>query len=490
MQKKKIIRAVYAAFSFLLLAFTASQCFAQSETSDGNLSTFQYMRKLNSVFEFVQQNYVDEVDTKTLYEGAMKGLMNSLKDPYSSYLDSDTIRELSDTTKGSFGGVGLQISKPYESTPEKPAYVEVSSPIEDTPGAKAGILAGDLITSIDGDATPEMTMQQVLAHLRGEVGTPVKVSIKRGKNLEFDVTLVRAVIEVPTVKYAMIDKTAYLKIIEFTPDTPVRVQEAIDSLKNNNYKNLIIDLRNNPGGLITSAVGVADKFIDYGAIVTTKSRIRSQDNSYFATKEATKVRDVPIVVLINKGSASASEILAGSLKDNHLAYLVGQCSYGKGSVQQVIPLNAKGDEEIKLTMARYYTPSDTNIDKVGIPPDREVLYPELSEAEEKIYAELIKADAIAKYVDAHPDMSEQDIAKYAKELKSSYNLQENLLRRLVRIQVWRKQPSRIYDLDYDIQLNAALKILNEERDFRSLLASTKTLKELQKEAELAAEKAE
>ena len=141
-------------------------------------------------------------------------------------------------------------------------------------------------------------------------------------------------------------------------------------------------------------------------------------------------------------------------------------------------------------MARYYTPSDTNIDKVGIPPDREVLYPELSEAEEKIYAELIKADAIAKYVDAHPDMSEQDIAKYAKELKSSYNLQENLLRRLVRIQVWRKQPSRIYDLDYDIQLNAALKILNEERDFRSLLASTKTLKELQKEAELAAEKAE
>lgn len=486
MQQKKIIRAAYAAFSFLILAFSASQCFAQSESADGSLSAFQYMRKLNSVFEFVQQNYVDEVDPKVLYEGAMKGLMGSLKDPYTAYLEPDTIRDLADTTKGNFGGVGLQISKPFESTAEKPAYVEVSSPIEDTPGAKAGILAGDLITAIDGDATPEMTMQQVLAHLRGDVGKPVTISIKRGKNLTFDVTLIRALIEVPTVKYAMIDSTAYLKIIEFTPDTPARVQDAIDSFKKSGFKNMIIDLRNNPGGLITSAVGVADKFIDYGPIVTTKSRIQAQDNSYFATKAATEIRNIPIIVLINKGSASASEILAGALKDNHLAYLVGQGSYGKGSVQQVIPLNTKGDEEIKMTMARYYTPSDTNIDKVGIPPDREVLYPELTEAEEKTYADLVKADVIAKYADAHPNMSEADIAKYAKELKKTYNLQETLLRRLVRIQVWRKQPSRLYDLDYDIQLNAALKILKEERNFRSLVAATKTLKELQKEAELAA----
>ncbi len=485
MQRKRLIRAATAAASVFFTAIIASQCFAQSETSDKGLSSFQYLRKLNSVFEFVQQNYVDEVDPKILYEGAIKGLMSSLKDPYTAYLDPDTIRDLADTTNGKFGGVGLHISKPLESTPDKPAYVEVAAPMEDTPGAKAGIQTGDMITAIDSEPTQDMTMQQVLSHLRGQEGTEVKLSIKRGKNLTFDVTLVRAMIEVPTVKYTMIKKTGYLKIIEFTPETPARVQDALDSFQKNGYANLVIDLRNNPGGLITSAVQVADKFIDEGPIVTTKSRIASQGNAYYAKKEATKVRGIPIAVLLNNGSASAAEILSGALKDNHLAYLVGQKSYGKGSVQQIVSLNTKGDEEIKITTARYYTPSDTNIDKTGIPPDREVLYPALTEAEEETYAKLIKDDVIAQYVSAHPNMSEAKIADYAKTLKHTYKLSDSLLRRLVRVQVWRTQPTHLYDLDYDIQLNAALKVLNEEGNFRALMASTKTLKELQHEAETA-----
>ncbi|MDE5898059.1 MAG: S41 family peptidase [Treponemataceae bacterium] len=473
-------RAVSAA-SFFIISILASQCFAQSAVESDHVSNFQYLKTLNSVFDFVQRNYVDEIDPKTLYEGAMKGLMNSLGDPYTSYLDTDTIRDLSDTTTGNFGGVGLTISKPIESTPEKPAYVEVASPIEDSPGAKAGILAGDCITEINGKPTPEMTMDGVLSLLRGEIGEPVSVTIRRGKNVTFTVELVRALIEVPTVKFGMIGRTGYLRIIQFTPDTPARVQEALDFFKTERYENMIIDLRDNPGGLITSVIDVANKFIDNGPIVSTKSRISYENAVFNAAADKTEVRNMPIIVLINRGSASAAEILAGALKDNHLAYLVGQRSYGKGSVQQVIPLG--DDEAIKLTMARYYTPSDTNIDKIGIPPDLEVLYPELTEEDERAYSALMEANVIAEHVEAHPEMTEADIARYAAELRRDYPLSELLLRRLVRIQLWRKQPSHLYDLDYDIQLNAALDILRKNADFRALVRSTKTLKELQLEAE-------
>jgi carboxyl-terminal processing protease len=476
----RVLHTVISAVFFLVVSIVSSQCFAQSSVDNKSASNFQYMKKISAVFDYVQQNYVDEVDPKVLYEGALKGMLEALKDPYTLYLDPNTMRDLSDTTAGTFGGVGLSISKPFESTPDKPAYVEVASPIEDTPGAKAGILSGDYITAIDGESTSEMSMEQVLDHLRGQVNTPVSVSILRGKDITFDVKLVRAVIEVPTVKYGMIDNTGYLRIIEFTPETPHRVQEALNSFAKKGYKNLIIDLRDNPGGLITSVVDVADKFIDSGTIVSTKSRLTFENNVYTASKDKTTVpAELPVVVLINHGSASASEILSGALKDDHLAYLVGQRSYGKGSVQQVIPLS--DTDGFKMTMARYYTPSDTNIDKIGIPPDREVLYPELTPEQEKAYTELIKSDDVGKYVNAHPSMSEKDIAAYAVELQKKYALDAGLLRRLIRIQAARMTGTPLYDLDYDIQLKAALEVL-KTTDFQKLVKSTKTLKELQDEA--------
>jgi carboxyl-terminal processing protease len=476
----KVLHTVVSTVFFLVVSIVSSQCFAQSSVDNKSVSNFQYMKKISAVFDYVQQNYVDEVDAKVLYEGALKGMLEALKDPYTLYLDPNTMRDLSDTTAGTFGGVGLSISKPFESTPDKPAYVEVSSPIEDTPGAKAGILSGDYITAIDGESTSDMSMEQVLDHLRGQVNTPVTISILRGKDITFDVKLVRAVIEVPTVKYGMIDNTGYLRIIEFTPETPHRVQEALDSFAKNEYKNLIIDLRDNPGGLITSVADVADKFIDSGTIVSTKSRLTFENNVYTASSDKTTVPPgLPVVVLINHGSASASEILSGALKDDHLAYLVGQRSYGKGSVQQVIPLS--DTDGFKMTMARYYTPSDTNIDKVGIPPDREVLYPELTSEQEKAYTELIKSDDVGKYVNAHPSMSEKDIAAYAVVLQKKYALDASLLRRLIRLQSTRMTGTPLYDLDYDIQLKAALEVL-KTADFQKLVKSTKTLKELQDEA--------
>lgn len=477
---KKILKAI--AIVFLLCSF---QCFAESSVeNDTKITSFQYVKKLNSVFDFVQQNYVDEIDPRILYEGALKGMLDAIGDPYTLYLDPDYMRDLSDTTSGSFGGLGLSISKATESTPAKPAYVEVASPIEDTPGAKAGIQAGDMITAIDGLPTPSMTMNEVLSHLRGEVGAPVTVTILRGTNMKFDVTLVRALIEVPTVKYGMIEgtKIGYARLIQFTPDTATRLQDALDSFEKNGYKGLIIDLRDNPGGLITSAVDVADKFIDNGPIVSTKSRLLFENTQFTANKEKTTAKQgMPIVVLINRGAASASEIVSGALKDYHLAYLVGERTYGKGSVQQVIPLS--NTDGIKITMARYYTPSDMNIDKIGIPPDLEIKnLKEFTEDEEKLYVDLIKSEIINKAAESKPNMTEADIALEAAAIAKKYPLNERLIRRLIRIQVQKTQPSVLYDLDYDLQLNEALKVI-QSKDYSTMLKNTKTLRELQEEVD-------
>ena len=477
---KKTIKVIAAVI--LLCSF---QCFAESSVeNDSKITSFQYVKKLNSVFDFVQQNYVDEIDPKILYEGALKGMLDAIGDPYTLYLDSDYMRDLNDTTSGSFGGVGLSISKATESTAAKPAYVEVASPIDDTPGAKAGIQAGDLITAIDGLPTPSMTMNEVLAHLRGEIGTPVTVTILRGTSMKFDVTLIRALIEVPTVKYGMIEgtKIGYAKLIQFTPDTALRLQDALDSFEKSGYKGLIIDLRDNPGGLITSAVDVADKFIENGPIVSTKSRLLFENSQYSATKEKTTIKkNIPIVVLINKGAASASEIVSGALKDYHLAYLVGERTYGKGSVQQVIPLS--NTDGIKITMARYYTPSDMNIDKIGIPPDQEVKnLKDFTPEEEKLYVDMVNSEVINKAAETKPNMSEADIAIAAAKIAKDYPLDERLIRRLIRIQVQKTQPAVLYDLDYDLQLNAAIKAVQND-DFENLLKNTKTLRELQEEVE-------
>jgi len=479
---RTLISVCSAAFVLLF----ASSCFAQSENK---ISTNQYIKNFESVFKFVQQNYVDELDPKILYEGALKGMMDAIGDPYTVYLDSEAMRDLSDTTAGSFGGVGLSISKPTVNTPEKPAYVEVSSPIEDSPGAKAGIQAGDLIVEIEGESTADITMNQVLDRLRGEIGTPVTVTILRGKNMRFKVTLVRALIEVPTVKYSMIEGTSigYMRLIQFTPETPNRVQDALDSFEANGYKSLIIDLRDNPGGLISSVVEIADKFVNEGPIVTTKSRLAFENQQYSATKRKTVVKkDIPIVVLINRGSASASEILSGCLKDYHKAILVGQRTYGKGSVQQVIPLS--NIDGIKLTMARYYTPSDVNIDKIGIPPDFEIKNMEtLSEEEEAAYVKLISDDIVAKVVEENPDMTEADIAAKAVELSASYKIDLRILRRLIRNEVQRKIVSPLYDMDYDLQLNEAIKYVTAP-DFFDIVRNAKTLKQLQEEVNTAEEK--
>lgn len=476
----------YKAFAVCFL-LAVSQCFSQSSAdSELKLSSFQYIKRFNYVFDQILQNYVDELDPKILYEGALKGMMEAIGDPYTVYLDPDSMRGMNDTTSGNFGGVGLTISKPTENTPEKPAYVEVASPVEDSPGAKAGIQSGDKIIAIEGEPTPPMTMNEVLLKLRGEIGTPVTITILRGANMKFDVTLVRALIEVPTVKYGMIEGTSigYVRLIQFTPETPIRLQDALDKFQANNYTGLIMDLRDNGGGLLNSGVSVADKFISEGPIVSTKSRIPTENQQFTASSSSTTVKkDIPVVVLINRGSASASEIVAGALKDYHRAYLVGERTYGKGSVQQIRYLTYNYSEGFKYTTARYYTPSDVNIDKIGIPPDLEISnLKKFTEDEEKKYIEMLDSNVISDLVEKNPNMSEADIALAAVKISKEYGFEERLVRRLIRVQVQRLQPAALYDLDWDLQLNEAIKII-EKGGFANLVKNTKTLKQLQEEAE-------
>lgn len=476
----------YKAFAVCFL-LAVSQCFSQSSAdSELKLSSFQYIKRFNYVFDQILQNYVDELDPKILYEGALKGMMEAIGDPYTVYLDPDSMRGMNDTTSGNFGGVGLTISKPTENTQEKPAYVEVASPVEDSPGAKAGIQSGDKIIAIEGEPTPPMTMNEVLLKLRGEIGTPVTITILRGANMKFDVTLVRALIEVPTVKYGMIEGTSigYVRLIQFTPETPIRLQDALDKFQTNNYTGLIMDLRDNGGGLLNSGVSVADKFISEGPIVSTKSRIPTENQQFTASSSSTTVKkDIPVVVLINRGSASASEIVAGALKDYHRAYLVGERTYGKGSVQQIRYLTYNYSEGFKYTTARYYTPSDINIDKIGIPPDLEISnLKKFTEDEEKKYIEMLNSNVISDLVEKNPNMSEADIALAAVKISKEYGFEERLVRRLIRVQVQRLQPAALYDLDWDLQLNEAIKII-EKGGFANLVKNTKTLKQLQEEAE-------
>ncbi|MDR3342012.1 MAG: S41 family peptidase [Treponema sp.] len=481
-KEKKSFSIVWLVSTVLLCGVFTLASVSQAEAQGKDQDTARrYAAIIQNVFDFIQKHYVEEVDPQVLYEGAMSGMFNALGDPYSSFLPEKDMADLSETTQGSFGGVGLYISKPVGERPDgKPPYVEVASPMEDTPGWRAGINSGDLIIEINGESTDVLTMDEVLARLRGIPGVAVNLRIRRGEKLEFPVTLTRAIIEVPTTKYAMIGDIGYLKLITFTPMTVDRARDALDAFNAQKYRGLILDLRNNYGGLLQSAVGIGDLFLDSGVVVSIKSRIPSENAVFNARKQTIVPPDIPIIVLINHGSASASEIVAGALKDRGRAYLVGEKSYGKGSVQQVYPLDKSG---FKITTARYYTPSDVNIDKIGIPPDREITFPEFTDEDAEGLNALIKANRVPAFVAAHPKAVTAEIDTFAQELHTEYHLDVSLLRRLIRNEQNRTTVAPVYDLEYDVQLQEAVKIL-QGGTYGALMRTTKTLKVLQEEADL------
>ncbi len=328
-------------------------------------SAYEYLNLFGDVFERVRRDYVDDVTDKQLIEAAISGMLQSL-DPHSAYLDAESYADMQVDTKGEFGGLGIEVTLDA-------GLVKVISPIDDTPAAQAGIQAGDLITHIDHQPVLGLTLSDAVDKMRGPVGTDITITIRRGTKDTFDVTLKRAVVKIRSVRARMEGNVGYLRITSFSEQTDVNLRKEIKSLREKNGKSLkgfVLDLRNNPGGLLDQAVAVADDFLDQGEIVSTRSRDARETERYNASK-GDVIDGMPLVVLINGGSASASEIVAGALQDQKRAILLGTKSFGKGSVQTIIPLRGHG--AMKLTTSRYYTPSGRSIQAVGIEPDIEVV---------------------------------------------------------------------------------------------------------------------
>lgn len=327
-------------------------------------STYEQLDLFGDIFERIRSAYVEEVDEQKLIRAAIDGMLTSL-DPHSSYLAPEDFDQMQVQTRGQFGGLGIEVT-------QENGFVKVVAPIDDTPAAAAGIQPGDFITQVDGESTLGMTLDDAVKKMRGPVGSEIVITIVReGVEDPFDVTIVRDTIKVKAVRARLEDKAVVLRITTFSDQTyadlETAIREKVDELGGiDNVQGFVIDLRNNPGGLLNQAILVADAFLEKGEIVSTRGR-NPGDSERVNAQPGDLAQGKPIVVLINGGSASASEIVAGALQDHNRAVIVGTRSFGKGSVQTIMPL--QGDGAIRLTTARYYTPSGRSIQALGISPD-------------------------------------------------------------------------------------------------------------------------
>src|SRR6476659_4871774 len=360
-------KSEYALWTLLVLAVLAAGStmvgLARSETaSAANSEIYRQLDLFGEVLERVRADYVEKPEDAKLIESAINGMLMAL-DPHSAYLNPKHFRDMQVQTRGEFGGIGLEVTM-------EDGVVKVVAPIEDTPAAKAGIQSGDFITAIDKDDIQGLTLEDAVEKMRGLARAPITLTIgRKGIAEPFDVKIVRDVIHVDPVKYEADDDVGYIRITTFNEQTVAALQQAIENLNENigpRLKGYVIDLRNDPGGLFEQAVMTSASFLDQGKIVAIKARDPEDENHYDA-KLSDLTKGAKLVVLINGGSASASEIVAGALQDNHRATIVGTRSFGKGSVQTIIPLENQG--ALRLTTARYYTPSGRSIQAEGIEPD-------------------------------------------------------------------------------------------------------------------------
>lgn len=334
------------------------------------------LRTFVEVLERIRTAYVEPVDDATLLENAIRGMLEGL-DPHSAYLEPEAFRGLQDSTTGQFGGLGIEVG-------QEDGFIKVISPIDDTPAARAGIEAGDLIIKLNEQPTKGMSLMDAVNKMRGEVGSSITLTVVRDSGRPFEVELTRAVIRVQSVRSQILeDGYAYLRITQFQNNTADDVRRTLTELKAGDLRGLVLDLRNNPGGVLQAAVGVADSFLAGGNIVYTEGRLSNAEMRFNATSHNPS-GDVPVVVLINGGSASAAEIVAGALQDHGRAVVMGTDSFGKGSVQTVLPLN--NDRGLKLTTAIYFTPDGRSIQAQGIVPDIRVERARLTREEDEIAA--------------------------------------------------------------------------------------------------------
>lgn len=405
------------------------------KVSDGDSEHYSKIKTFTETLSIIRQNYVEEIDEKELINGAIKGMLNQL-DPHSSFMPPEAFKEMQIDTKGEFSGLGIQISV-------KDKMLTVIAPIEDTPAYKAGIKAGDTILKIDGESTKDISLQDAVNKLRGPKGTSVTITIFReGWEKPKDFTIVREVIQIKSVKYKTLeDKIGYVKLTQFQQRTNEDLENALETLEKDKINSLILDLRNNPGGLLNGAVEVTSQFLSEGKLVVyIKGRTGEQQD--FHTNNA-KNPDYPMIVLVNEGSASASEIVAGALQDWGRAVVIGTQTFGKGSVQTVIPLS--DGSALRLTTARYYTPKGRSIQTTGITPD------------------IIVKTEVKENSKSHPVIREKDLKQH---LKNDVTKEKEIEEKKPEPEV-SEMPAEISEAD-DVQLQRAMDLLKTWKVFKQL----------------------
>lgn len=406
-----ILGLVIAAMAGLQTSTSGAKRTDAADDNANNEEIYKELELFEHALSIVRSDYVEQPEAKDLIYGALKGMLSTL-DPYSQFLDPDSYNELKIETGGEFGGLGIEITI-------KDDILTIISPIDDTPAFHAGLRSGDRIVKIDGELTRGITLMEAVKKLRGKPKTPVTLTILREGEMELkDVKLERDIIKIVSIREAKIleDKIAYIRLSDFRENSARDLEEAIDRLKKEEMDSVILDLRNNPGGLLDVSVSVAELFLPRRAlIVTTKGRLRNQNLEFHARSEGT-INEVPLVVLINEGSASASEIVAGAIQDHHRGVVMGTKSHGKASVQTIFPL--KDGSALRLTTSKYFTPSGRSIHGHGIDPDVEVVLERRDKDDEKGPSKSEAAEELFERVESKaPEGAEGDAAKAKEDAK-------------------------------------------------------------------------
>ena len=403
---------------YIFFIFVSSSTYSY----DNNEEKYKYLDLFGQVFDRVRSSYVEEVSDQELIEKAIDGMLSGL-DPHSGYMNEEIWKEMQMDTKGKFGGLGIEITM-------EEGFVKVIAPIEDTPAYDAGILAGDYIIQIDDTPVFGLTLNEAVELMRGERGAPIVVTISRDNTEPFEVKIIRDYIKIRSVKSEVVDDVGYLRITSFNEQTEKGLIDAINEIQSfasNNIIGYVLDVRSNPGGLLTQAVKVTDIFLARGEIVSTRGRDK-QDIKRYRAKKADRINGKPLVVIIDGGSASASEIVAGALQDHRRAIIIGTQSFGKGSVQTIIPFQVSNSDVltgIRLTTARYYTPSGESIQGKGITPDITIKQGEFESYDFKSFSEADLKDSLDKDEEVISDNNETDkeLSEFEKRLKIDYQLQ-------------------------------------------------------------------
>ncbi len=429
-----------------------------SELKSAENSTFKYLEYFHFVYNTITNEYVEETNPRQLLEGAMAGLLNSLNDPYSRFLNETNLNQFKEAVTGEFVGIGIEVTA-------RDNDIIVIAPIDDSPAQKAGIMTGDKILQINDIVVQPENFNDALKEIKGKPGTELRLKILReGFSEPVDFKIKRSPIQMKSVKFAIMKETpntAYIKLSHFYSSSPDEMAKAIESANNKKISKIILDLRGNPGGDMDAAVQIADMFLEKGKIiVTTKGKDQSKNVETFISKND-PLYSGKLLVLVDEGSASSSEILSGALKDNGRGKLIGEKTFGKALVQRVVTVE-EGKSAFTLTINKYYTPSGAMIHKKGIQPDFEIKTDAIPAGDRKNLGRIINDDIIGEFVKANPSYDKYNVAQLMELLKEkNLPVSEKVAAYFYKMEFNRDKPSALYDLEFDNQLREAMKKINE-----------------------------